>query len=230
MPSFLDNSSAVPKAFSSLADLENRIANHSFIRSRWFAQWRERARDEIAINWVNVITLAITALWQGDGGKWAQRQKLKRILVDSEAFRKSRNAKITDAVLRTYAHFFDSIEEHPLTPSQRRAVASDEDATLVIAGAGTGKTSTILAKIGLLLKTGQCRPEEILAISFTRKSAAELAERVEQKLGVELDIQTFHKLGLNIIAQAGGRKPRLAPFLENPLAKARHLVLWTAEY
>ena len=223
MSSYIGNGSSVPNVLTSLTDLKNRISSRSFVRSRWFAQWRARAKDEIAIGWVKAITLAIKALWNGDEGKWAQRQELKRILVDSEAFRISVNDKITDAVLRTYAPFFDSIEDHPLTPSQRQAVASDEDATLVIAGAGTGKTSTILAKIGLLLKTGQCRPEEILAISFTRKSAAELGERVEQKLGVELDIHTFHKLGLNIISQSGGRKPRLAPFLENPLAKARHL-------
>jgi len=223
MLSPLGNHSAAPKAFSSLADLENRIANHSFIRSRWFAQWREHAKDEIAIGWLKATTLAIKALWNGDGGKWAQRQELKRILADSEAFRKSTNAGITGAVLHNYAPYFDSIEEHPLTLSQRQAVVSDEDATLVIAGAGTGKTSTILAKIGLLLKTGQCRPEEILAISFTRKSATELGERVELKLGVELDIHTFHKLGLNIVGQAGGRKPRLAPFLDDPLAKAKHL-------
>lgn len=223
MPSQFGNGRAQPNVFSSLADLKNRIANHSFVRSRWFSEWRERAKDEIAIGWVQAITLAIKALWNGDGGEWGQRQELKRILADSEAFRRTTNVRITDAVLRNYASYFDSIEEHPLTPSQRQAVASDEDATLVIAGAGTGKTSTILAKIGLLLKTGQCRPEEILAISFTRKSAAELGERVDLKLGVKLDIHTFHKLGLNIIGQAGGRKPRLAPFLEDPLAKAKHL-------
>lgn len=214
---------ADPIATSSLFDLENRIVNHSFIRKRWFAQWSARARKETCISWMNVVSLAMRALWKRDGGRWAQRQKLKKILADGEAFRIRTNAKISDAALRTHASFFDSIEKHPLTPTQRQAVVSDEDATLVIAGAGTGKTSTILAKIGLLLQTGQCRPEEILAISFTRKSAAELAERVKQKLGVDLDIHTFHKLGLNIIAQGGGQKPRLAPYIENPLAKARHL-------
>ena len=74
-----------------------------------------------------------------------------------------------------------------------------------------------------MLRTGQCKPEEILAISFTNKSANELAERVAEKLGVEVRISTFHKLGLSVLAHAGKGKPLLAPFAADPKEKLTHL-------
>lgn len=127
------------------------------------------------------------------------------------------------SVLHTQSGFFDTVESNPLTKRQREACASDEDATLIIAGAGTGKTSTIMAKIGLLLRTGQCQPEQVLAISFTNKSADELAKRVKERLGVDIQISTFHKLGLEILSSTSGGKPLLAPFASDPIEKSKHL-------
>ncbi len=167
------------KAFSTcLSEIESKIKNNTYIRSRWFEQWCDRAKAELSIDLIDFIALVIKALFRADHGRWAVRRALKRILAHREKFREEANTRIMNEVIRVNAPLFDTIEKYPLTPRQRQAVSSDEDSTLVIAGAGTGKTSTILAKIGLLLKSGQCDPSEILAISFTKKSATELAERV----------------------------------------------------
>lgn len=208
---------------SSLGELVERERHHRFLRSRWFDGWCERANREIAIGLVAFILLAIKAMLGLGRSGWRTRQTIKLILANRNRYRDEANKRIVEGVVSAQATFFDAVENKPLTPRQREATASDEDATLVIAGAGTGKTSTIVAKIGLLLKTGQCGPSEILAISFTRKSADELAERVKDKLGVRLDIHTFHKLGLNIIAKAEDGKPRLAPFANDPEAKIKHI-------
>ena len=199
------------------------IENGIFLRSTWFDEWCLRATIESFIGILSIISLAIKSLFGADNGRWAIHRTIRRVLANRSAFRDEANERIIQTVIHANAKFFDTIETYPLTTRQREAVASDEDATLVIAGAGTGKTSTILAKIGLLLVTGQCAPKEILAISFTKKSAKELADRIQEKLGVELDIQTFHKLGLGVIARGEGKKPRLAPFVEDPAEKIKHL-------
>ncbi|TKT57955.1 hypothetical protein FDR95_12315 [Rhizobiaceae bacterium LC148] len=65
--------------------------------------------------------------------------------------------------------FFDTIEKNPLTPEQRLAVVTDEDATLVLAGAGSGKTSVIVAKAAYLVERGIRKPDEILLLAFGKR-------------------------------------------------------------
>ena len=61
----------------------------------------------------------------------------------------------------------------------RRAIVTDEDATLVNAGAGTGKTSTIVGKVDYLLRRGLARPEEILVLAFGKKAQEAASDRAE---------------------------------------------------
>lgn len=106
--------------------------------------------------------------------------------------------------------FFDTFESNPLTPEQRTAIIADEDATLVLAGAGSGKTSVITAKAGYLLKSGIRKPEEILLLAFARDAAKEMSERIEEKCGEPLEARTFHALAYDIIGAVEGSKPALA--------------------
>jgi DNA helicase-4 len=106
--------------------------------------------------------------------------------------------------------FFDTIETRPLTPEQRRAVVIDEDATLVLAGAGSGKTSVIVAKAAYLVQRAIRHPHEILLLAFGRDAAEELAIRIEQRGGAAVDARTFHALGYEIIRTVEGQGPALA--------------------
>ena len=83
-----------------------------------------------------------------------------------------------------------------LDRQQIEAVVACEDAQLVLASAGSGKTLSLLAKIEYLVSSLGIQPEEILAISFTKKTVEELRERCSVK-GVEF--RTFHSLGKNIL-------------------------------
>ena len=116
-----------------------------------------------------------------------------------------------DRQLDEWKKFFDTVESMPLTPEQRLSVVVDEDATLVLAGAGSGKTSVITAKAAYLLKSGVREPDELLLLAFAKDAAAEMSERIEARCGVPIAARTFHALAYEIIGVVEGEKPPLAP-------------------
>ena len=87
-----------------------------------------------------------------------------------------------------------------LDEEQRRVVLSDEDYTLVIAGAGAGKTTTIEAKVKYLVDKKNIDPSRILIVSFTRKATEELRDRFA-RLEIPAVIATFHSIGNTIIKE-----------------------------
>lgn len=108
--------------------------------------------------------------------------------------------------LKKYSTFFDIVEGRKLDIQQRTAVVTDEDNNIVIAGAGSGKTTTIVGKVNYIIDRYKVAPEEILLISFTNKSASTLAGRIDIE-GVEA--KTFHKFGKDIIVESEGRQPSI---------------------
>ena len=93
---------------------------------------------------------------------------------------------------------FDDDPNIKLDEEQRRVVLSDEDYTLVIAGAGAGKTTTIEAKVKYLVDIKAIDPERVLIVSFTRKATDELKERFN-RLNLKVNIATFHSIGNTIL-------------------------------
>lgn len=88
-----------------------------------------------------------------------------------------------------------------LDEEQRKVVLSDEDYTLVIAGAGAGKTTTIEAKVKYLVDKKNVNPNRVLIVSFTRKATEELRERFK-RLELPVNIATFHSIGNTIIKES----------------------------
>ena len=86
-----------------------------------------------------------------------------------------------------------------LDDDQRNCVLSDEDYSLVIAGAGAGKTTTVAAKIKYLVDIKKINPKDILVVSFTNKAVGELRDRVNKQLKIDCPITTFHSTGIAII-------------------------------
>lgn len=88
-----------------------------------------------------------------------------------------------------------AIDLNYLNKSQKQAVTHDQGPAILIAGAGTGKTTVITQRIAYLIEQKKAQAEEILAVTFTEKAAAEMAERVDKLLPLgyaDLWIHTFH--------------------------------------
>jgi DNA helicase IV len=129
--------------------------------------------------------------------------------------------------LSSYKEYFDKIEKLPLTKRQREACVIDEDNNLVLAGAGTGKTSTIVGRAGYLVKSGQAKPNEILMLAFGNKAAKEMQERIQTRFGdCGMTASTFHKLGADIIATIEGKKPNLSPLAEDEQKLIKQVDQW----
>lgn len=127
--------------------------------------------------------------------------KLQHLRRRFEVRRQLHNRVFIDKELTRRADFFEQATKFPLDEAQRRAVITDEDNNLVVAGAGSGKTLTIVGKIKYLVDILGVPADQILPISFTHKSAEEMKHRI----GVPgVDPQTFHKFGLNVIRQVQG--------------------------
>lgn len=86
-----------------------------------------------------------------------------------------------------------------LDEDQRKVVLTDEDYCLVIAGAGAGKTTTVAAKVKYLVDKKGIAPSQILVVSFTNKAVNELKDKIQNGLGIDCSIATFHSTGNTII-------------------------------
>lgn len=109
--------------------------------------------------------------------------------------------------------WFDTVEKTPLTTEQCVAAVAMEDRNLLVAAAGSGKTSTMVGKVGYALLTGSYTPANILVLAFNHKAAQELGQRLRHRLhrlippGQRINTKTFHALGLEIITAVQGRRP-----------------------
>ncbi|WP_415878099.1 UvrD-helicase domain-containing protein [Methylomonas sp. TEB] len=120
-----------------------------------------------------------------------------------------------------FKDFFDQVETNPLTEAQRNACIIDEQHNLVLAGAGTGKTSTMIGRAGYLINAGLAKPEQILMLAYARKAAQEMEERIQSKLGIQnLTVKTFHGLGLDIISQVEGTRQAIDKMAEDDTLRA----------
>lgn len=150
-----------------------------------------------------------------------ERDALTLISIGPHEAVQAANAQILADELAGRRDFFDSVEKSPLTEEQVRAVVTFDNRVRVIAAAGSGKTSVMVARAAYAVARGFVRPDRILMLAFNTDAAAELQERVTARLGAlgipadGLRASTFHAFGRALIGQATGRKPSIAPWVEN---------------
>lgn len=119
------------------------------------------------------------------------------------------NERAASMKVQTAYTLIGDVEGRKLDQQQMTCVVKEVYNHLVIAGAGTGKTTTVIGKIKYLLKTGKCLPQDILVLSFTNASASEMNERIFAETGQYIAAMTFHKLGLYIISKVDGIMPKI---------------------
>ena len=146
-------------------------------------------------------------------------------LEDVESSRLRHNQAFTDAMLSQYADFFKTVESSPLNDAQARAVVNGERSLLVLAGAGSGKTSVLVARAGWLLARGEAAADQILLLAFGRRAAQEMDDRIRERLHTdEIGAKTFHALALHIIQQGSKKVPAISR-LENDAAARQALLV-----
>ena len=107
----------------------------------------------------------------------------------------------------------DGVEKLPLTDEQASAVVCFDNRVQVVASAGSGKTSTMVAKAAYAIHRRLADPERIVMMAFNKSAAEELKERAAksfERLGMQavtVEATTFHAMGLRIIGKATGEKP-----------------------
>lgn len=124
------------------------------------------------------------------------------------------NTEYIQAHLQSEKDYLDKIlyEVDPkilLDDEQREVVLSDEDYTLIIAGAGAGKTTTVAAKVRYFVEKRHIDPKQILVISFTNKAVEELKERINEGLLIPCPITTFHSTGYAILRKQEDLKKKI---------------------
>ena len=116
------------------------------------------------------------------------------------------NSDILDKLYEENKEYFENMykgidDNIHLDEEQCKAILADEKYSLIIAGSGTGKTTTMVSKVKYLVDKKNADPERILVMSYTRKATEEIAERIEENFGLPVHVTTFHSLGYEYIKE-----------------------------
>ncbi len=149
-----------------------------------------------------------------------QLEAVAFVAADLEARVRVANDQVAESEILERRAFFDSIERTPLSEEQARAVVSFDNRVQVLAAAGSGKTSVMVARAAYAVARGIVPPDRVLLLAFNRAAANELQERIDSRFAAAgisskgIKASTFHAYGLEVIGGATGKKPRLARWLE----------------
>ena len=178
-----------------------------------------------------------------------KQSELWKKYISSETFKKAQllisNHPIDPGALRSKYEaiflekrkaFFDRVESNPLTQEQRLGVLRSNDKNMVLAAAGTGKTSVIVAKALDLIDRKLASPSEILVLAYNRDAAEELQERLADKAkksNIDLEtppqISTFHALGRKLLRESGV-PTHMSVFTEDDFKLKQWVTKWIEDY
>lgn len=138
--------------------------------------------------------------------------------------------------LKKRGSFFDRVESYPLTNDQRLGVLRSNDKNMVLAAAGTGKTSVMIAKALDIIDRGLAKPSEILILAYNRAATEELKERLADKANkanIDLEtspqISTFHALGRKLLHDSG-ISTYMSTFTEDEIKFKQWVTSWLEKY
>ncbi len=195
-------------------------------QDRWLKRSELSAVKESITRQFSALPLPLTRIAEFDNcrERWEFCQQW---LEQGEAAIRQRNRQWTSKILSDYHEFFSTVETTPLNPSQCEAVVNGEDALLVLAGAGSGKTSVLVARAGWLLKRKLAQADQILLLAFGRQAAEEMNDRIQTRLGESaIQARTFHALALHIIREGSNKQPVISK-LESDSKARRQLLIET---
>jgi len=198
---------------------QSRLKKISARVAREYSRWFPWSKDP-SLNLTVETQTALSKLQQFKGWTETDVNNIREQYVQQQLLR--------------HKAFFDNVESNPLTDKQRRACVIDDDNNLLLAGAGTGKTSVMVGRAGYMIESGQANSSEILLLAYGKVAAKEMEERIMLKLAPRLDVHqksqgqlsvneirvsTFHSLGMRIIAEVEGATPKLSHWINDEKIK-----------
>ena len=201
--------------------LDQLLAEPRYTSNFDLEAWRKKAGKELQSKLnaaATIISNPLTRQASAYDSVCRLIERLSGVITEMPTEIAVRNARFVAAEIKKHRTFFDTIESKPLTEEQRVASVVLQDRNLLVAAAGSGKTSTIVAKAGYSLLTRQYAPSELLVLAFNNDAAGELDQRINDKLSsllpekAKVRCSTFHALGLAVIANGRGVKPSVAKF------------------
>lgn len=145
---------------------------NNYAQSAWMAQHQE----------TRVLLRAVKLEWFLPANR-AQATTFIAVFDNLEGTVSRLNQEHIERELQECKFLLDDDGSEILTKMQRTAIITDQDNTLVIAGAGSGKTSVVVGKVAYLLKRLQIMPADLLLIAYNNGAASEMRERVSQQVG-----------------------------------------------
>ncbi len=192
------------------------MVDEAFVSSQSFLNQNQYIRHAKPIKWfetykpLNIFLSEPDLLDQLPEENLSQWAEIAELLSGKAAYISNINNTFVKQQLEIYKNYFDRVEANPLTLNQRRSCVIDERYNLVLAGAGTGKTSTIVARAGYLVKASLAKSSDILLLAYGNEAAKEMDTRIRDKLQFDdLTAKTFHSFGQNIIAEVEQKKPSI---------------------
>lgn len=202
-------------------ELRRRVHDHNArVFQGVFNRWRDSATAMLDANRWIPKSMATKVVSQCPAPEWPDQTWTQAAGDASPAATMgevidAKNAEYLERQRQARRPFFNTVEKNPLTEEQIHACICMDDSVMLVAAAGSGKTSTMVAKTGYVLHEGLATPDQILLLAFNRATARELTERIATQLrGVpnvsRVRSSTFHAFGIDVIAKATGRAPSLA--------------------
>jgi len=195
------------------AEAENFISqtqNHFELNSTQFIEmkWIDQVREQCKSYTDKINDLSSGALFSRTK-MVSVRKRLEDLAKNIEDNVQHHNEKVAVLMIADGRKIVGAVEGRQLDNQQMTCIVKPAHNHLVIAGAGTGKTTTIIGKVKYLLNSGKCKPEDILVLSYTNASATEMSGRINNEAHCMIAASTFHKLGLDIISKVNGKVPKI---------------------
>lgn len=182
------------------------LIQHRFIDYQELYNWKNKNAFPNKTSIGFTLNINIIRKYNNYKKHYNELKRISNLLKDNI---ESHNKMIASEKMGVFRNICGKIEDRELDDNQIDAIVRENRNQLVLAGAGSGKTTTIIGKVKYLIKTNFAKPNEILILSFTDASVKEMEERVSKEIGQDIEVYTFHKLGLKIIERITNKKPKI---------------------